>query len=81
MIQVFQPSLTRRHSRIFYSKETVTHIYPPTTSAGMAVSYGANRPSDGAVAAAVSTCGGHGSCFRLLIGPVIQPVASTRRRQ
>ena len=45
MIQVYQPSLTCRHSRIFYSKETVTHIYPPTTSASMAVSYGANRPS------------------------------------
>ena len=54
MIQVFQPSLTRRHSRIFYSKESVTHIYPPTTSAGMAVSYWANRPIEVAVVAAVS---------------------------
>ena len=54
MIQVHQPSLTFSHQEHSQSKESVTHIYPPTTSAGMAVSYWADGPIAVAVVAAVS---------------------------
>ena len=54
MLQVHQPSLTFSHQDIPKAKNHVTHIYPPTTSAGMAVSYWADGPIAVAVVAAVS---------------------------